>query len=162
MDSNEHTQFLKSSEHFRNIWRNGKVAVVDSISSFLARDAGHYLSQEGVRSALIDSNDPSWYRLACAAECTHYLFLSQPETICRPLVPKRADLQSEDYAFFRECSITKAVVVVNRFPSKKTSDIPLADRFLKLERQDRTIEWLATAALVMFSGKYQAPVKGRP
>lgn len=97
----------------------------------------------------LDADSIDWYQVSCDKRCTHYLFLSQPESIlCRP-VSRRT---SEEYTHFRNCSITKAVLVVDNVsvPPKKKGDV-LAERFLKLERQGHSIEWLATAALVMFS-----------
>lgn len=153
MERNDHTKILKNSEHFKNLWKTGKIGVVYSHSSgALSRDIQRCLAEAGIESVSIDSDDPRWYPLSRDNNCTHYLFLNLPESaISRPVTGRGPETQAtEEYINFKECSITTAVIVVDKFPPKKKTDT-LAERFLKLEKQGHTSEWLATAALVMFS-----------
>ena len=147
MESNDCTKILKNSEHFKNIWRTGRVAIVYSGSNGLASEIHSHISKEGLECELIDSENPSWFQIS-SQRCNHYLFLSQPESICRH---KRAEVRSAEYAYFSDCSITTAVFIVEKFPPKRKTDV-LAERFLKLEKQGHDSGWLATAAVVMFSG----------
>lgn len=147
----EHTKILKNSEHFKKLWQNGRVAVLDSRSNgSSSSNIQRHLNEVGVANESLDADNPGWYKDSCDRGCTHYLFLSQPESLISRSMSRRAEMTSEEYTFFKDCSITKAVLVVENFPPKKKGDV-LAERFLKLERHGHDDEWLATAALIMFS-----------